>query len=492
MGTDMRERVKSLAFGAPLGSRPLTRRETEPYGVYAAKRDRRFSRFFTASAVAVILALVLGALPAMAASPGYWVRSNFTGSGAIGTPFTATWTWYAKDGSVPSRISVNGVETDNPMQVEGVAATTKPATPSGWYACYSASMTPAELEENRKTELPDPDTPEGQNSMWNKTIRDNPPEFGLDKVPEFVSNSFTALMHSAFRGIVSICSDVADWLLSIVGVHGTALVDKDFSTGTFARFYQVADKVSAYAFEPYALALLAIVFVTGLIHVSDPRRRLQGTDWLEEVLMLVAMMAVSVTLILHAMDLCGGAYWLARNLVKGVSDALVAIGMTPGDLGNSTVSTAILGHYDSLTYAQGGAVLVYVLISAIAMVVSATTAFHVLSVLLLRAGEIYLRASASPLCLALLVDEKTRSVGMGYIRRFFAVCFQAAIIFIALALSPLFFAVAGDIIGTVGASDIPGVADILQIVIPTVCALMCVSGIVKSSESIANSIFGLA
>ena len=110
----------------------------------------------------------------------------------------------------------------------------------------------------------------------------------------------------------------------------------------------------------------------------------------------------------------------------------------------------------------------------------------------MRAGEIYLRAAASPLCLSFLVDDRARQVGMGYIKRFCSVCFQAAIIFIAIALSPLFFQVSATLMSNMGAGSIAGTGGVLETMLPTMVALFAVTGIVRQSEHVANSMFGLA
>lgn len=499
------ERIGALAFGAPLGSHPLTRDMGVPYTVYVARRAGRFKRLAMACAVALALAMTTFAVSAFAANqPGYWYRTSITGGPSGGSghtdpskpgggdldPYVVTWEWRAKDGSVPPTVTIGGREQANPITFEGSTPHSAPGTPEGWYQCYRPSTNPYEFEENKKNEQADPDTPEGQNPMWDEVIYGNPPEFELSMA--FVSNAITNYAHGAFRNLVVGMSDLADWFLSIIGTNAESLFKEPFNQGTFGQFYEAASRVSDYAFEPYALALLSVTFVVGLVHVTDPRRRLAGTDWLEEVLMLIAMMGVCATLIVHAIDLCAAVYWLAQNLVEGVDQALTQIGMSPEDLGSQTVSGALISHYDALTYAQGGSIFVFLLIALVAVVVCAVCSCMVLTTIFLRAGEIYLRAAASPLCLSLLIDEKTRASGMGYVKRFCAVCFQAAVIFIALALAPLFFDVSAGIVGTVGTSSIPGLSEILTLIIPTLCALFAVTGIVRTSEPIANSIFGLA
>ncbi|WP_302755966.1 type IV secretion system protein [Collinsella intestinalis] len=492
----IRDRVESFIGGAPLGSHPLT--ADGPYEVRMARRDRRWKRMMTAMLIIMLVSMTALAATAWAQNmPGYWFTSSAPGPQPDGT-FKQTWYWCAQDGSKPAKVIVKlpgdsePVEHSNPVILtdQKTAITGPSDAPQGWYKVYENSITQGGLEQNMKDPKPDPDSPEGQNSMYYKTIYDNDPKFELSGT--FLTNWAMKMVYSfcymASEGMLSI----ADWFMGVIGANAQSILSEEFATGTFADFYRIASKVSDYAVEPYALAFLACVFGVAMIRISDPRRRSQSQDYMEEMLMLLAMFAVCVTLILHAMDLCALVYWLARNLVTGVGQALDQIGMNPADSGAGTVSAVFLDGMRRITYGQAGSVLVYALLALVCLAVSAGCAIVVLTTIFMRAGEIYLRAAASPLCLSFLVDDRARQVGMGYIKRFCSVCFQAAIIFIAIALSPLFFQVSATLMSNMGAGSIAGTGGVLETMLPTMVALFAVTGIVRQSEHVANSMFGLA
>ncbi len=490
------ERIGSFIGGAPLGSHPLT--ADGPYEVRMARRDRRWRRMMAAMLVVMLVSTTALAATAWAQNmPGYWYTNTAPGPGPDGT-YRQAWYWCAQDGSRPAKVTVRlpgdsePVEHDNPVILtdQKTAIAGPNDAPQGWYKVYANSITQGGLDQSMTDPKPDPDSPEGKNSMYYETIYDHDPKFEL---------SFTFLINLLMKGLFIVCYhgsagmlSIADWFMGVIGANAQSILSEDFATGAFSDFYRIASKVSDYAVEPYALAFLSCVFGVAMIKVSDPRRRSQGRDYLEDMLMLIAMFAVCVTLILHAMDLCALVYWLARNLVTGVGQALDQIGMNPTAMGAGTVSAAFLDGMRKITYGEAGSVLVYTLLAFVCLAVSAGCAIAVLTTIFMRAGEIYLRAAASPLCISFLVDEHSRQIGMGYIKRFCSVCFQAAVIFVAIALSPLFFQVSASLMANMGAGSIPGAGGVLEAMLPTMVALFAVTGIVRQSEHVANSMFGLA
>lgn len=491
--------LAAFIAGAPLGSHPLTGKG--PYELRLAKRARRWKR-----ALALGLLLLLASVTALAANawaanmPGYWYTPKVDAPGASGvkpetgqngSKATAVWKWYAQDGSCPDKVVVDGKEVQNRFEIKGAQAYSGPSqTPEGWYRVYSNSVGEYGLEGNKENPLLDPSTPEGKNPMWNETIFDNDPKFELSAA-FFTNWAMKLVFNLCYEGSKGLLA-IADWFMGIIGANAQAMLSQPFDTGTYADFYKIAGKVSDYAVEPYALAFLSVTFGAALLRTGDPRRKLTGGDWIEESLVLVAMFAVCTTLILHAIDLCAAAYWLAQNLVTGIGQALDAIGMSPTGMGAGTVSDPFLSAMQSVTYGEGGAVIVYMLLALFAMAVSAVCALTVLVTIFMRVGEIYLRAAASPLCLSFMVDDRARGVGMGYVKRFMSVCFQAAVIFVAIAMAPLFFQVATTIMQGVGATGSTGVGGALEAILPTIAALITVTSVVRSSEQVANSIFGLA
>lgn len=488
------DRIRAFLGAAPLGSHPLI--ADGPIEVRMARRSRLWHRVTVCMIAAVVASATLFVAAAWAGNkPGYWYTETLPAPDRNGK-YRQEWWWCAEDGSRPKTFRVKRgnetVEQRNPAVIEDpVQAGMGPSyTPEGWYQVYAPSIGDGALEEHKKDPRPDPDSPEGQNAMYGKPMYGNDPKFELSTT--FLTNWAMKLCFNMCYAACDGMLGIADWFMGIIGANSQSILSQDFETGAFADFYRIASKVSDYAVEPYAIAFLACVFGVAMIRTSDPRRRSQGRDHMEEMLMLAAAFAVCVTLILHAIDLCALVYWLAQNLVAGVGQALEQIHMSPAGMGAGTVSGPFLAAMRQITYDQGGSVIVYLLLALVSLAVAAGCAMTVLTTIFARAGEIYLRAAASPLCLSFLVDDRARQIGMGYIRRFASVCFQAAIIFIAIAMAPLFFKVSATIVAEMGAGAIAGPGGVLASILPTMVSLFAVTGIVRQSEHVANSLFGLA
>ncbi len=486
------ERLSSLIAGAPLGSRPLTR--TEPYEELLERRRSRSTALSRACAALVVLMVALAtAMTAYAAQTGYWKQVENSNVVSAGYTSTYRFRWVASSGTTPDTITLNGREYDNTETVtknsDGELRRTSAPTvaPDGW------TIDTDRQQENKDANTGAQEIVDEATDSDDKKISDGDPNFSLSF--DFVEKSIWKVLWQLCRGLVSLALSIAKWFLDLMGSNAEAAFTSDFSTGTFSSFYKVAKEVSTRAFQPYALAFLGLVFGLALMRPFDPRRRLHGVDQAAQVVMTVAMLCVSTTLILHAIDLCGAIYWLAQNLVHGLSTILDGLGISPssGDFGDS-MQRQFLDVMDSITYGEAASSFFVLLVAAAAMVVCIACSFSVMTTIFLRVGEIYLRASASPLCLAFLIDDHSKQVGVGYMKRFGAVCAQAAIIFLAVGMTPLFFEVAAAFVSPVlpDASGMGGTGTVLAATIPSLCAVWAVKGVVNKSEHIANSLFGLA
>lgn len=483
------ERVSDWVAGAPLGSRPFTR--TEPYTEFMEERKRRgagLNRIF-AFLVITLLALAM-ASTAFAAEKGYWSQvagsaQNTTASpGTTDANTTYAFKWTLTDGSTPEKIKRDGRETEN-----SVRGRNRPDwVPDGYEL---DRQTQDDHQSTTDIQGTTPSEAAGEQDLSDKKISEEDPQFAL--TTGFFVNSFIKIVWTLCRSVTELVCDMSAWFMGLIGENAESAFTADFSTGTFSGFYRAAEQISRLAFQPYGLAFLGLAFGLALVKPFDPRRRMRGPEQFAQVLSIIAMLAVSATLVLHAMEVCGAIYWLAQNLVRGVSKIIAGLGLSPAG-GAGALTEAFTKQMDALTYSQGGASVVIMLLSFVALVVCAGCAFSIISTIFLRVGEIYLRASASPICLALLVDNDTRRIGIGYIKRFGAVCAQAVMIFVALGFMPLFFEVASTFIApmTGTASSISGVGGILASVIPTLCAVFAAKQVVARSEQVANSLFGLA
>lgn len=532
----IRERLLAFAAGSPIGD-DRSPRPTEPYGEY--ELDRRcikwsecIFRFAVVSVALLVLGCALSGI-AYAAQKGQWsVRDSLDVSGSQATDskryVVIRWSDIEKDkfidfkhGNITAheiryevKIGNGSANLYGPIYVDknGKTVSSKTAktkklsgslsdseflkslapswAPDGWEIAKAAATgqestgTGGGPHTDKDSAAKDPD------DLENQLIKDHPPKFALNF--EFFKYSAENLAWSFCRGLAENATSLAEWCISLVSSTADTAFTSDFTNGPFAQFYTMASTLSKNAFQPYAFAFLGLTFGVALMHQLDVRRKMAGIDIMASLAFVVMMFAVSYTLIVHAMDICACIYILAQNLVRVVNIALASVGIEASkSLG---IKEQVIASFDSLTYAQASTSFILLLLAIVALVACVACLFCVLTTIFVRVGEIYLRAAASPLCLAFFADDRSRAMGVGYLKRFAAVCFQAVMIVIAIGMIPLIMTVASELIApiTSDTSSLSGFGDAVAALIPSMCAVLCITEIVNKSKLVANSLFGLA
>lgn len=440
--------------------------EVAPYA-YAAmpKSCRRLSLRFLATLIVVTLIVVPAGIAA--ALPGDPAAPPINTIPGVNTPTT------------PDKPST---PTPTTPSIPKPADPYVPTTPVDNDA--SLNNTDASSVTDKSQELPPAE-------LHDKQISKYSPKWELSF--DFITMSMTKTLYNLLMGIVGACMDASKFFLSILGPSATdGLFKAELSSGTFSNFYAVTNAVAQKAGVPFATAFLGLSTGIAMIKQADQRRRGGGdVDPAHTLFTLILVFAVCWTLIYHALDLIALVYWASQQLTKGVEQALHLVGVasSPADIGQN-MKTAIEGAMKNLTYDQSGALVVVTVMAVVTMVISAGCMFYILSVAFLRMAEIYLRASFAPVAMAFFMSSPTRQIGWGYLKRFGAVCAQAAIIILALAFAGLFFGVAATMVSGL-VTGYTGIAGVIAQLLPTVMCVVSLTAIVKKSETVANSLVGL-
>ena len=442
-------------------------------------------------AAALILALAFSS-QAVAAPEAHWqlVQTNSIQNGLN----QYIWEWVDESGDVPETITYNGREIDNgdPLYCFSIGTTAKPM-----------SWVPDGYEEGAGDETPlDPTSPNpdqmddisgDRQDLAGELISETDPSFSLSF--EFLGNAAIKLMWMLSSGAITALSGMAEWFLALAGMSGAQLFTADYATGDLAGFYEAAQIVSAYAIRPYAYAAIGVVFMIWLVRSADSRKRQTGFDWFTELLTVITIMVAAITFIRHAVDMCGAIYWAGSNLLRGVEQALVSIGLSPG-ISSPGLTATFTEQMNAITYDQWGFCIAILLLSLIALVACCAACFVVLGAIFTRFGKIYIMATVSPLALAALLDNGTRHYAFGFIRSFLALIFQAVLIFLALAFAPLVFDLATGMVGSLvsgagaGTGLLDGIGAALAALIPAVVGILSIIWVVTASEQISNRLFG--
>lgn len=527
---DIQERLLALAAGSPIGG-ATSPRPTDPYDEFEYdERPTSFGdrvlRFATVSVLTLVVACAIATI-AYAAQKGQWnvnvgfdnmapecqqitikwsdidknkyVTFEHDGIKAYKIGYTVTITvngntvegpvYYDKNGKVVDKSHSKSKKYTGGLQKEDLKKNFEPSwAPDGWEKAASAS-TSVNRNDNNKPSGSNDSVAKEEDDLDDKLISKNPPKFALSF--NFFKYSAENLVWTFCRGLAESATSLAEWCISLVSSTANTAFTSDFTNGPFGQFYTMASKLSKGAFQPYAMAFLGLTFGVALMHQLDVRRKMAGVDIMASLAFVVMMFAVSYTLIIHAMDICAAVYVLAQHLVGIVNSTLASMGIdTTSSIG---IKDQVIKSFDALTYAQAGTSFILLILAIVSLVACVACLFTVLTTIFVRVGEIYLRAAASPLCLSFFADDKSRPMGVGYLKRFAAVCFQAVMIVIAIGMIPLINTVATELIApiTSDTSTLNGFGGAAAALIPSMCSVLCITEIVNKSKVVANSLFGL-
>ena len=527
---DIQERLLALAAGSPIGG-ATSPRPTDPYGEFEYdERPTSFGdrvlRFATVSVLTLVVACAIATI-AYAAQKGQWnVNVGFDNMAPECQQITIKWSdidknkyvtfehggikaykigytvtfgingntvegpvYYDKNGKVVDKSHSKSKKYTGGLQKEDLKKNFEPSwAPDGWEKAASAS-TSVNRNDNNKPSGSNDSVAKEEDDLDDKLISKNPPKFALSF--NFFKYAAENLVWTFCRGLAESATSLAEWCISLVSSTANTAFTSDFTNGPFAQFYTMASKLSKGAFQPYAMAFLGLTFGVALMHQLDVRRKMAGVDIMASLAFVVMMFAVSYTLIIHAMDICAAVYVLAQHLVGIVNSTLASMGIdTTNSIG---IKDQVIKSFDALTYAQAGTSFILLILAIVSLVACVACLFTVLTTIFVRIGEIYLRAAASPLCLSFFADDKSRPMGVGYLKRFAAVCFQAVMIVIAIGMIPLINTVATELIApiTSDTSTLNGFGGAAAALIPSMCSVLCITEIVNKSKVVANSLFGL-
>lgn len=295
-----------------------------------------------------------------------------------------------------------------------------------------------------------------------------------------------------FRGGVNILMSGCAFCMSIMDAATDPLLTSEFAGGAFQRLYDVASEVAHVVGIPFGTAILGISFTIAMVENSERARRYETRNAAFDVVMLVLSLAVGLALIYHAVDLCALIFNLSTGVVRLLKQALSNVGIaSSGSLISDSLQQGVLGAMDQLTYGDVGMSLGYLIVALAMALLCFTVMTWVILQALLRMGEVYLRAAFSPIVIGFGSAKSTRPMAIQYLKRFGAVALSAALIIMSLAVSGLLFQITSDVISPITSTVSGGWQALLAGLVPTVVAVSAVRELVKRSQQVSASIFGL-
>ncbi len=295
----------------------------------------------------------------------------------------------------------------------------------------------------------------------------------------------------------SIADDVNSWLCGVlrdtcnwifngqvnvlkgIGTDGvlSASFDQMIGGAGSVTMYDVVHGVWEAAILPIGCGVLSFSFTLQLIKISQRMDGNAAMPGVKEVVFLLVFYAVFLFILQHSFEIMQSVYEVTRIAVERVSGLFG----TGSELDLTTVSITTTD--DNVAALLG--MLVVALVSWVVVLAAYVTA---LVVCWARAIQIYVMAAFSPIPLALLSQDETRQMGVGYLKNFASVCLAGVIILVLLVSFPI--VLGGLQTASTGSaivdSQVAGLSYALQYV--AMCILLIIS-LVKSG-SWARDIMG--
>lgn len=267
--------------------------------------------------------------------------------------------------------------------------------------------------------------------------------FALAFVATFALLSMLLIPEPAFA---SIADDVNSWLCGVlrdtcnwifnsqvdvlksIGTDGvlSASFDQMLGSAGTVTMRDVVHGVWEAAILPIGCGVLSLTFTLQLIRISQRMDGNASMPGVKEVVFLLVFYAVFLFVLQHSFELMQGVYEVSRLAVSRVSDLFG----TGSALDLQTVSITTTD--DDVAALLG--MLVVALVSWVVVIAAYVVA---LVVSWARALQIYIMAAFSPIPLALLSEDETRQMGVGYLRNFASVCLAGVVILVLLVSFPI-------------------------------------------------------
>ena len=176
--------------------------------------------------------------------------------------------------------------------------------------------------------------------------------------------------------------------------------------------------------QPIAIAIFAFVMLVRLIEIAGKVDANGIVPGLRDIVMFAIFVFLFETLILNAEGVCIGIYEIVNDVTVGMLDP-------DGVVGQLTSGEVNIEFGEGFSYIIGDTLVTVLLCGA--MLVIALISMLMSQVMFLARGiEIYCLAMLSSVAFALLGNEYTRSMGIGFIKHFAAVCLSGVIMVFSL------------------------------------------------------------
>lgn len=247
--------------------------------------------------------------------------------------------------------------------------------------------------------------------------------------------AFASIADDVNSWLCGVLRDTCNWIfnsqvdvLKSISTDGvlSASFDQMLGSAGTVTMRDVVHGVWEAAILPIGCGVLSLAFTLQLIRISQRMDGNASMPGVREVVFLLVFYAVFLFVLQHSFELMQSVYEVSRLAVSRVSD-LFGTGSAL-DLQAVSITTTD----DDVAALLG--MLVVALVSWVVVIAAYVVA---LVVSWARALQIYIMAAFSPIPLALLSEDETRQMGVGYLRNFASVCLAGVVILVLLVSFPI-------------------------------------------------------
>lgn len=247
--------------------------------------------------------------------------------------------------------------------------------------------------------------------------------------------AFASIADDVNSWLCGVLRDTCNWIfnsqvdvLKSISTDGvlSASFDQMLGSAGTVTMRDVVHGVWEAAILPISCGVLSLAFTLQLIRISQRMDGNASMPGVREVVFLLVFYAVFLFVLQHSFELMQSVYEVSRLAVSRVSD-LFGTGSAL-DLQAVSITTTD----DDVAALLG--MLVVALVSWVVVIAAYVVA---LVVSWARALQIYIMAAFSPIPLALLSEDETRQMGVGYLRNFASVCLAGVVILVLLVSFPI-------------------------------------------------------
>ena len=188
--------------------------------------------------------------------------------------------------------------------------------------------------------------------------------------------------------------------------------------------YQAIVTINQTIAQPTAHSVLAMMIMVQIFSIA---RRASSGDVLpgfKDIAIIVIFFVCFSWAINHSMDICNAIYTAFVDMITQVQS--IATGGTTGAL-------------PDIDAGNGGMMGVKLIIGLMLLIAGIVAYVATTAMLLARSLQIYVMAMFSPIPLALLGSDLTRSMGIGFLKNFVAACLAGVIIMLLILLYPALY-----------------------------------------------------